>query len=348
MLAQGLMVAPQTIEVDLTDGACNQACGHCCFDSGNAKEMVSINPVILNRGLTQAYKLGTRAVEFVGGAEPTAHPGVASILGDTLEIGNGDMEAGIITNGVLAERILPVAPRMRYVRVSLDSADETTYNLLHKAPQHHFRKVLKNLARLRSAIPIVPRARQLGIGYLVVPPLNHHAEQIVAAAELAHKLNVDYIVYRPVEVATEVPQEFWEQAQQGIVRAKQYLRQVGSHTVAFGGTGTRWDTLRPGGHPTGICDAKPLVAVIQANGDVAFCILNRNRRDLTVGNIADTSFEELWFSETHREAWQSFPVDGCPNPCKFYHYNRIVRDARSTGVVDTPPSNDEVAHHLFV
>jgi hypothetical protein len=32
-LAAGRMIAPQTVEVDFTDGFCNQGCTHCCFGS---------------------------------------------------------------------------------------------------------------------------------------------------------------------------------------------------------------------------------------------------------------------------------------------------------------------------
>src|SRR2546430_12195597 len=76
-LARREMIAPQTIEVDLTDGACNQGCVYCCFSSGEGKNMVRIDRPALLRTLREAYALGTRAVELVGGGEPTAHPEIS-------------------------------------------------------------------------------------------------------------------------------------------------------------------------------------------------------------------------------------------------------------------------------
>jgi radical SAM protein with 4Fe4S-binding SPASM domain len=346
-LADGTMIAPQTIEVDLTDGACNQGCVYCCFSSGEGKKMVRIDRIALLQTLREAYALGTRAVELVGGGEPTAHPEIAGIVNDILEIGAGDMEVGLITNGLLAERILPVAEYMRFVRISLDTALSATYQVLHKVPARQFDKVLTNIRRLREAMPKIHNARQLGIGYLVVPPYNHQAEEVMAGTKLAHELGVDYITYRPVELTNEQPQEYWQEAQRAIGTARRHLREISSHTVVFGGVGNRWDTLRPGGHPTGICDAKPLVAVIQANGDVAHCILYRNKREMRIGNIHQGSFADQWFSNEHQQAWQSRQVDGCPNPCKLYRYNEVVRSARNEGVGSAPPYGD-VAHHLFV
>jgi len=346
-LARRELIAPQTIEVDLTDGACNQGCVYCCFSSGEGKTMVRIDRTVLRGSLSEAYSLGTRAVELVGGGEPTAHPEIAAIIEDIFGIGDGDMEVGLITNGLLAERVIDVASRMRFVRISLDSADADVYRRIHKTPPWHFKRVLNNIGRLRDAIPRVANSRQLGIGYLVVPPYNYRLEQIIEGARLAHELGVDYITYRPVELNEEVPQEFWLEARTAIDQAKKYLREIGSHTIAFGGVGNRWETLEPGGHPTGICDAKPVVAVIQADGTVAHCILYRNNREMAIGNIHSSSFRELWFSDEHRDAWQSFQVDGCPNPCKLYGYNELVQQARA-GNVGEVPDPLEVAHHLFV
>lgn len=346
-LARGQMVAPQTIEVDVTDGFCNQACMFCCFGSGPHQKLEMIDPVALTGALTEAYQLGTRAVELVGGGEPTTHPKIADIISGITEIGDGDMEVGIITNGVLANRLLPVADRLAYVRVSLDSADQNTYAQLHGVTPGHFNKVLKNIGALRERITDVPAARKLGLAYLVVPPYNHKTEQVLAGAELADELGVDYITYRPVEIDETRPQAEWQEAQLAIGAARNLLEERGSNTAVYGGSGNRWDTLKPDSHPTGFCSAKPVVAVIQANGDIAFCILHRNSRDMRVGNIYEGSFAEQWFSETHIKAWKSFEIDGCPNPCKFYRYKEVV-DAAIGGLVVSPPPREDIVHHNFV
>lgn len=288
-----------------------------------------------------------RAAELVGGGEPTTHPKIAEIIPEITEIGDGDMEVGVITNGVLSIRLLPVADRLSYIRVSLDSADPDTYARLHGVTPGHFGKVLKNIRTLRGVMTSPPGERRLGIAYLVVPPHNYRHEQVVTGAELAHELGVDYITYRPVEIDEERPQEEWLEAQIAIHAAKVLLRERVSNTVVYGGTGNRWDTLKPGGHPVGLCSAKPMVAVIQANGDIAFCILHRNNHDIKVGNIYEASFAEQWFSNKHVQAWKNFKVDYCPNPCKFYRYKEIV-DAVIQGISIEPPPGSQIVHHNFV
>lgn len=346
-LAKGQMVAPQTIEVDVTDGFCNQTCNFCCFGSGPHQKLEMIDPAALQRALSEAYELGTRAVELVGGGEPTTHPKIAEIISNINEIGDGDMEAGIITNGVLSNRLIPVADRLAYIRISLDAANPNSYAQLHGVAPGHFTKVLKNIESLRRVMTNPPEDRRLGVAYLVVPPHNHQQEQVIAGAELAHELGVDYITYRPVEIDEKRPQEEWLEAQVAIRAARGLLQERGSNTAVYGGTGNRWDTLKPGGHPMGFCSAKPLVAVIQANGDIAFCILHRNKRDIGIGNIYWGSFAEQWFSDKHVQAWRDFRINDCPNPCKFYRYNEIV-DAAMQGMDVEPPTSNQIVHHNFV
>lgn len=346
-LADGQMVAPQTIEVDVTDGFCNQACTFCCFGSGPHQKLEMIDTGALRGALSEAYALGTRAVELVGGGEPTTHPKIAQIINDITEIGDGDMEVGIITNGVLSNRLLPVADRLTYIRVSLDSADPTAYARLHGVTPGHFNKVLKNIEALKKVMTNSPEDRRLGIAYLVVPPHNHRQDQVIAGAELAHELGVDYIVYRPAEIDENRPQTEWQEAQVAIRGARRLLRERDSNTAVYGGTGNRWDTLKPGGHPTGFCSAKPIVAVIQANGDIAFCILHRNNHAMKVGNIYEGGFAEQWFSDKHIQAWKGFPIDGCPNPCKFFRYKEVVDAAMHGAGIEPPPSN-QIVHHNFV
>lgn len=83
------------------------------------------------------------------------------------------MEVGVITNGVLLSRLIPVADRLAYIRVSLGSANPDVYARLHGVTPSHLRKVLKNIEVLRGAMTSPPEDRRLGVAYLVVPPHNH-------------------------------------------------------------------------------------------------------------------------------------------------------------------------------
>jgi len=338
-LAKNEMPAPITAEVDLTDGACNQNCRHCCFFSGEGQKLVQIDQEKLISTLEELWLLGTKAVEFVGGGEPTAHKHFLQIIEATLNIG---FDVGLITNGVLAHRVLPVANKLKYIRVSLDSAVKKTYNHLHGVgpKKNDFERVIENIKALRQAITTQPGDMKLGVGYLVVPPVNNFAAEIVAGTELAAKLGVDYIVYRPVQVDHYIDPSEWTKAQKAIKDVRVQFKDEPIRVL--GGGGTRWQTLHQDSHPTGQCDSKPVVAVIQANGDIAHCILYRDQRDMKVGNIYKGTFADQWFSEENYIKWQGFQVDDCPVPCKHFAYNDAVRRVRAGEAIEVNP--DQFLH----
>jgi sulfatase maturation enzyme AslB (radical SAM superfamily) len=133
-LLDGEIPAPSTIEIDLTDGACNQACLHCCFGSGPHRALRAIDPDRLIAFIEAAYAHGTRAFELVGGGEPTNHPQVSEIIQRIHDAGlRGGEQAriGLVSNGVRLRRIFAVAHHLEWVRISLDAPDEATYSELH-------------------------------------------------------------------------------------------------------------------------------------------------------------------------------------------------------------------------
>jgi MoaA/NifB/PqqE/SkfB family radical SAM enzyme len=316
-LLDGEIPAPSTIEIDLTDGACNQACVHCCFGSGPHRVLRSIDPDRLLAFLEAAYARGTRAFELVGGGEPTNHPRVKEIVEriQGLGVDGGDQaRIGLVTNGVRLQRILAVAHHLEWVRISLDAPDELTYCELHgvRAAQSHFARVLSNLTALGQRID---RAR-IRLAYLVVPPINHQRDKIIAATDLAAAHRVQHVAFRPAFVGHATRREDWWEAADAIREAK---RRHGA-TFVLGGAGGSWDQVlgvRP--QPTGPCRTRPLVMVIKADGTIPSCILFRERMGERppLGNIAD-GFDAVWFSERHHRSLAAVDRSTCPTVCKHF------------------------------
>lgn len=339
-LAQDELVAPATVEIDLTDGACNQSCLHCCFHSGEGQKLVQIDPNRILQILTELKTMGTRGIEFVGGGEPTAHKHVHYIIEETLKLG---FDVGLITNGLLAHRVADLAKELAFIRISLDSANQHTYDTMHgvTAGKQDFDKVLNNIRLLRKQIPLNNRGQmQLGIGYLVVPPFNHTQAEVLAAAQLANDLQVDYLVYRPAQLGQDADYSQWQSAQEAIGEARILLSN--SHTQILGSAQTRWESLLPENHPKGRCDGRPLVGIIRANGEIAFCNLRRNQSNLRIGNIHEGSFSDQWFSQKNQDAFNNFNINDCPVPCKINAYTAVVRSRRQGTQIF--PNEAEIGH----
>ena len=339
-LLGGEIPPPSTIEIDLTDGACNQACVHCCFGSGPHRALRSIDPDRLLAFLEVAYANGTRAFELVGGGEPTNHARISEIIERIHGLGvNGGEQAriGLVTNGVRLTRILAVAHHLEWVRVSLDAPDDVTYCALHgvRAAQGHFAKVLSNIEALGKHVDVA----RIRLAYLVVPPINHQRDKILAATDLASAHRVHHIAFRPAFVGHGAPREDWWEAANAIREAK---RRHGT-AFALGGTGGSWDQVlgvRP--HPTGPCRTRPLVMVIKADGTIPSCILFRERlkERPPLGNIAD-GFDAVWFSERHRRSLAAVNRSACPTVCKHFRADaaldeieHVVADGDSAPAID--------------
>ena len=349
-LLDGEIPAPSTIEIDLTDGACNQACVHCCFGSGPHRALRAIDPDRLIPYLETAYAHGTRAFELVGGGEPTNHPRLSEIIQRIHDIGmQGGEQAriGLVSNGVRLTRTFAVAHHLEWVRISLDAPDEATYCELHsvRAEQEHYAKVLSNVSALAERVD----ATRIRLGYLVVPPINHRHDKILAAADLASTYDVQHIVFRPAFVSHPTRREDWRESARAIDEAKQ---RHGSNFV-LGGSGGSWDqVLGLREQPSGPCRTRPLVMVIKADGTIPSCILFRERlvERPPLGNIAD-GFEAVWFSDRHRRSLAAVNRRDCPTVCKHFRADAALdelEDATANGDPAPAITGDAIDNPHFI
>lgn len=79
---------------------CQLQCSHCCFK--NRQDKTADMPwETFVRGISQFYELGTRALEFTGGGDPTLWP----YINLAIDFLHNKMHMGIITNGLSGDRI---------------------------------------------------------------------------------------------------------------------------------------------------------------------------------------------------------------------------------------------------
>ena len=330
---------PSLMEIDPTDEGCNQACPHCCFGSNPRRKIVQIDIEQLLRFVKDAYRHGTYAYELVGGGEPTAHAKIAEIITGIAEIAETGRERphiGMVTNGVLLERIFPVAHHLDFIRVSLDAATAPLYESLHGVSPvvNHFDRVIRNIRNLINT----HGSKLVRLGYLVVPPHNHQSEHIRQFIEFANQLGVGHVAFRPAYSDAVVDAAAWQEAAETILKEKARHRQG----FIIGGEGGSWDhVLGVHQHPTGICRSRPLVLTVKANGTIPSCFLYRERlaERPGLGHISE-GFEKLWFSESHAQSIRNFDRSSCPEVCKLYRAERALE------IIGATEQNGEDFHTL--
>lgn len=119
---------PITCEIDLTDGFCYNKCKHCFFGTDQKEQPIIINTNAVKELIKELSENGTKAIEFSGGGEPTIHPDVHEILEYALNLG---LDVGLITNGLLFNKVKDISGYLKFIRISLDAAERNTYFKVH-------------------------------------------------------------------------------------------------------------------------------------------------------------------------------------------------------------------------
>lgn len=319
MLGEGILTSPITLEVDPADGFCNFKCGHCCFQSHKKKAPIFIDRKKLFFVLGEAKIMGSKAVEFVGGGEPTTHPEIALLIKDAHSLG---YEVGVVTNGFLLEKLFLVANLCTYIRISLDAGNPETFRKVHGV--NGFSTVLKNITGLTAYMS----KKNIGISYLITE-LNADIDEMERAVRIVKDLDLGYIVFKPASVKKSLPGEFWLKALGNI----KLLKKAYSTTPVYGYDDfpSRWDYLSTKRDYGNFCWAKPLNCVIMADGNIPLCFLHRRDKKKIIGNIYKDSFRNIWSGERHRVLWKKQSVYNCPYPCKFDGPNRLISMMRNGG-----------------
>lgn len=304
------LLMPVTCEIDLTDGFCNNKCKHCFFGTNHKTDPIFIDTKVIKQIIKELYDNGCKAIEFTGGGEPTTHPDIYEILEYSISLG---LDVGLITNGLLLDKIIEIAKYLKFIRVSLDASCRETYNIVHGVDC--FEIVINNI---KTVLKTIDR-NKVGIGFLIVPD---NISDIYQASVLAKCLGVRFIQYRPATLPYEVKQDIWSQA---ISEIKKSIEHNASDTLQIFDAGVKWIHVNEK-RRYNKCHTSVLVAVIKANGDMPLCVLKRNDSNSIIGNIYNGGFMKNWFSERHSQLINNIDVNHCPKPCKHDSYN-IVYEA---------------------
>lgn len=305
-LREKKIVVPVTCEIDLTDGFCNNKCSHCFFGTNHKATPVFLETEVVKKVIYELKINGTKGIEFSGGGEPTTHPDVVEIITYALDIG---FDVGLVTNGLLLDKLEHIAHKLSFIRISLDAASKEIYKIVHGVSS--FDKVLRNIKRVVSL-----GKDNIGIGFLIVP---ENYLEIEKAASMAMQLGVRFIQFRPASLTYEVDERLWISAEESVRRA---IQNNNPSKLQIFNAGVKWKHLN-GQRNYKKCTTSSMVAVIKANGDIPLCVLKRNEKDSIIGNIYDGGFMKHWNSKKHEKKIDEINLNKCRKPCKHDSYNIV-------------------------
>lgn len=215
---------------------------------------------------------------------------------------------GLVTNGLLSKKILPVINYFKWIRISINAGNKTDYSSVHGA--NHFCEVVEGIRSIVEA----KKDTAIGLGFLVTPENWNSAHTLVS---LAKSVKVDYLQFRPaskVDWPSKIDQE--------IARNTIEKLRIENPNLAIYTSQHKWRRMNHG-RSFPFCQTSALVGIVKANGEIPFCCLKRDDREMILGNIFENSFENIWYGNKHQMLFKNIQHNDCPIPCKHDAYNDI-------------------------
>lgn len=292
---RGERIAPITIDCALTR-RCTYRCVY-CYGQLQANDEEPMTREVIFRFLDDAAEIGVKAVSFVSDGESTCSPHLYDAI---LRGHENGLHMALGTNGYLLrpERLPEILPALTYLRYNLSAAEPRRYAEIHGCKPEAYHRVL---GVIRKSLEI---KRQLGLPVTIglqMVLMPDFADQIIPLAKLGAAQGVDYLVIKHCSDD--------ETGSLG-VNYEKYFDLIGLLTEAEGYSNdhytvkAKWSKILSGGKRTyKQCYGPPFIMQFSGSGLVAPCgmLFNAKYKKYHIGNIATTSFKELWKSERY---WQ--------------------------------------------
>ena len=312
---EGKRPFPTTIEVDLTN-RCNHRCSFCYYAEhiGVEADKPSLDTDLLKDRLVEAKKLGTKAISFTGGGEPTIHKDYLELIKFTNEIG---FDVGTITNGsAITERnVDTIIENLQWIRISMAGGDAESYSKVQGVDQ--FEKIVSNLKLLsKKKVEIDPNFN-IGVRTLVTPDNLYSLEEF---AGIIKNLNLDYWQLAPDQF-TDDKGRFWndENTQRIFSNVRDMLaeRDIKLLTTTYMASQEKLD------YPS-TCYAHFFMVSITAEGYLTFCKNVRSETDFHIGDITKNTLTEIWDGDKTKGIEKWVRPNNCGLFCKHMAINNTL------------------------
>lgn len=308
-ILSGKPLLPPTIEIEPTN-LCQNNCLWCIDEKYRNNDSWEWNSIKRQFPSNSAIK----SFVIKGGGEPLIYKDIINVLE---EINKNGQDIGLITNGILIKKFSDLLVKScKWVRVSISSADEKSYNATHRPfNKHSYSDVLDGILEI---------ARKIKTGICMVAT-NDNVDEIIPLIKLSKKLGVDYIDIKLGHGSkTSIILENLETLCKEIIGYnandfKVYINRLFPKSDL---------QLLPENFK---CFAHLLIGVITADGFVYPCCSLKGKQEYCLGSLYEEDFEKIWFGKKHQEINAIINSGKCKIYCKnktsfarYDYYNSIL------------------------
>ncbi len=344
----GERIAPITVDCALTR-KCTYRCTY-CYGQLQANDELNMTRDVIYRFLDDAAEIGVKAVSFVSDGESTCSPHLQEAV---LRGHANGLSMAIGTNGYLLDdgRLEEILPALTYLRFNISAGEPRRYAEIHGCAEKCFHKVVDTVKKTVALKKARGLAVTLGLQMVLMPEFR---DQILPLARLGRELGVDYLVIKHCSDD--------ESHSLGVDYAKyeqlvDELKQAEALSTETYAVRAKWSKILSGGlRCYSRCYGPPFIIQFSGSGLVAPCgmLFNSKYSKYHIGNIAQTSFKEMWRGERYWEVMDLIASDKfdarsmCGSLCLQHKVNEYLWGLKSQGLAPAPPQGDPPMHLNFI
>ncbi len=325
-LLRGERCAPVYVRLKPTN-RCNQRCYYCFYDNENNKNVYSERNVDraqeipsekMKEIINDFADMGVRAVTFTGGGDPLCYNKIV----ETVEmVKKNKIDYALITNGQeLKDEKAEAFADAKWVRISIESADEETYRKIRGVSTYHIvEKNIELFSKMKNP------SCALGINCVVN---KYNYQSIYELCRTTKSLGAENIKFSPVNDGLDIVQnnsDMKEIVKDQIMRACNDFSDEKFQIIDKYNSDieTREDYKKLYNH----CWIRNMFTVIAADMKVYSCIDKAYIASGMIGDLKNQSFKELWFSEETTEKLRNFDIrKECNFRCIYDDRNILLND----------------------
>lgn len=304
-LKTGERVAPIYVRIKPTN-ACNENCYYCHYKNsylqlGNYRPNDMIPREKMLEIVDDLAEIGTKAVAFSGGGEPTVYPYINETLKRVLDRG---INLAIITNGTrLQGETAELLAHAKWVRLSIDSSNAKLYAETRGVREDVFHDLCRNIEQFAKQ---KDENCELGVNYVVS---NRNHGDVLEMARLMKSLGVNHVKFAPVmsNESEKYHESFKEQVMTDLEKAKELedssFRIIDLYTSDI----KRWESgIIAFDRAYTQCWMKELHCIIAADQRIYYCQDKAYLPNGAVGDLHNRSFKNVWFDPETTKLFREF------------------------------------------
>lgn len=304
-LKTGERVAPIYVRIKPTN-ACNENCYYCHYKNsylqlGNYRPNDMIPREKMLEIVDDLAEIGTKAVAFSGGGEPTIYPYINETLQRVLDKG---IDLAIITNGTcLRGETAQLLSHAKWVRLSIDSSNARLYAETRGVKEDVFHELCRNIEDFAKRKDV---SCELGVNY-VVSDRNHG--DVLEMARLMKSLGVNHVKFAPVmsNESEKYHAPFKAQVMVDLEKAKELedsqFRVIDLYTSDI----KRWESgIIAFDRAYTQCWMKELHCVIAADQRIYYCQDKAYLPNGVVGDLRERRLKDVWFAPETTRLFRDF------------------------------------------